>query len=512
VYPGAADAWYDGVDSDCAGDDDFDQDGDGFPVDEDCDDADASRTGPVAETLNGRDDDCDGSTDNLSIGAAAAGVLYGTSSSMEAGNLGNLALAGDLTGDGLADLVACADGSSSAAMWVVSGATAASAAGRFDSYDTAILSASSSYYRPSYVNGPFGDQDGDGVDDLLVGLWHSSYDVGYAFLFNGGSGLSGALSTSSKYQASFTGDSSSDRLVQGALGDLDGDGFADVVTGASQDNDSSTGWGGSEQTGNVSIFQGGKLSGGSDLGDADDQIHGQSEDDELGSSLVVVDLDDDGYADILAGAPGDDDGGSSAGAVYLFEGNAALSWSSQADSADSAKFLGASSSDDLGEDALPMPGDVDGDGDLDLLLPSEQEGKGWLYLGAGGKSGAVSAGSADHVFSGTADDFMTSAAIDSDLDGDGLDEVAVGGDGTDANGSNSGVLWLFSARTGWGATVGTGDAVATIWGAAAGDWLGTGMAGGQDLDGDGREDLVVGAVGVDGGATDGGAVYVLLGW
>ena len=47
IYPGAADTFYDGIDSDCAGDDDYDADGDGWASDaysgEDCDDTDASR-------------------------------------------------------------------------------------------------------------------------------------------------------------------------------------------------------------------------------------------------------------------------------------------------------------------------------------------------------------------------------------------------------------------------------------------------------------------------------------
>ena len=41
VYPGAPEAWYDGVDGDCAGDDDFDQDKDGSGVELDCDDTTA---------------------------------------------------------------------------------------------------------------------------------------------------------------------------------------------------------------------------------------------------------------------------------------------------------------------------------------------------------------------------------------------------------------------------------------------------------------------------------------
>jgi len=55
VHPGAKETWYDGVDSDCAGDDDFDQDGDGWQVDEDCDDTDPDAW-PGAE---GWSEDCE---------------------------------------------------------------------------------------------------------------------------------------------------------------------------------------------------------------------------------------------------------------------------------------------------------------------------------------------------------------------------------------------------------------------------------------------------------------------
>ena len=62
VFPGASDAWYDGVDADCAGNDDFDQDADGYANDVDCDDVDpALKPDPtIAEVyFNGVDDNCD---------------------------------------------------------------------------------------------------------------------------------------------------------------------------------------------------------------------------------------------------------------------------------------------------------------------------------------------------------------------------------------------------------------------------------------------------------------------
>jgi outer membrane protein OmpA-like peptidoglycan-associated protein len=59
-HPGSWETWYDGVDQDCAGDDDFDRDADGYRVDEDCDDARAEAYPGAEELQNGLDDDCDG--------------------------------------------------------------------------------------------------------------------------------------------------------------------------------------------------------------------------------------------------------------------------------------------------------------------------------------------------------------------------------------------------------------------------------------------------------------------
>ena len=67
-YPGAVDTWYDGVDSDCAGDDDYDQDLDGYQHDgyggTDCDDTSADVNPDAMETwYDGVDADCDGLSD-----------------------------------------------------------------------------------------------------------------------------------------------------------------------------------------------------------------------------------------------------------------------------------------------------------------------------------------------------------------------------------------------------------------------------------------------------------------
>jgi hypothetical protein len=69
VYPGTPDAWYDGIDADCAGDDDWDRDRDGSrdPTGggDDCDDGDPGvRPGLPEVWYDGTDQDCDGNDDD----------------------------------------------------------------------------------------------------------------------------------------------------------------------------------------------------------------------------------------------------------------------------------------------------------------------------------------------------------------------------------------------------------------------------------------------------------------
>ena len=107
MYPGAPDEWYDGMDSDCAGNDDYDKDGDGsrslaLGRGTDCDDEDPLVNTQAVEVINGLDENCDGRIDNDVAGWNTSLVYEGTG----AGDMAGFSMTtGDLNGDGKDDLV-----------------------------------------------------------------------------------------------------------------------------------------------------------------------------------------------------------------------------------------------------------------------------------------------------------------------------------------------------------------------------------------------------------------------
>jgi hypothetical protein len=108
VHPGAEDVWYDGTDADCAGNDDFDQDADGASALDyggtDCDDGNPVINPAMDEVWNHLDDDCDGVADTLVPGQASMKVT-GDTGHAEAAFGAAVVFLPDADGDGREDLV-----------------------------------------------------------------------------------------------------------------------------------------------------------------------------------------------------------------------------------------------------------------------------------------------------------------------------------------------------------------------------------------------------------------------
>jgi hypothetical protein len=126
-------------------------------------------------------------------------------------------------------------------------------------------------------------------------------------------------------------------------------------------------------------------------------------------------------------------------------------------------------------------------------------------------SGSVDLLFADATITGMVgrDVFGRSASLPGDLDGDGMGELLAGATGTDDHGSYSGTAYLFYGSL--SGTYDAVDADATFVGDDAGWKTGSAVTGGQDLTGDGVLDLLIGCPYGDGDASTSGLVAVVAG-
>ena len=183
-----------------------------------------------------------GSTGSLtlsSLNGANGFVLPGVASSGESGQ--SVSGAGDINGDGVADLIIGAPGANSASYVVFGkpgiGSTGSLTLSSLNGANGFVLPGVASSYSGNSVSGA-GDINGDGVADLIIGAYNANSGAGASYVVFGkpGIGSTGSLTLSSLNGANGfvlpgVAGSNSGFSVSGA-GDINGDGVADLVIGA----------------------------------------------------------------------------------------------------------------------------------------------------------------------------------------------------------------------------------------------------------------------------------------
>ncbi len=474
----------------------------------------------------------DGS-DGFRIDGVAAGDRSGRS----------VASAGDVNGDGLADLIIGADGANgnSGASYVVfgehSGFSPVVDLATLDGANGFKINGEATYDYSGKSVASAGDVNGDGFADLIVGAPEGNSGLGAAFVvFGQQSGFDSSLDLSALdgtdgFQLNSTSFAIRAGTSVASAGDVNGDGFADLIVGAYFDSPNGLYSGASyvvfgHQSGFSSSLDLSALDGSNGF-----RINGESAGDRSGISVASAgDVNGDGFADLIVGAFRAEPNGTKSGASYVVFGHQSGFSSSldlsALDGSNGFKINGAAAYDYSGA-SVASAGDVNGDGFADLIFGAfgadpHDNYSGSSYVVFGQASGFSSTfdlasldGSNGFRIDGEAGYNRSGRSVASagDVNGDGFADLIIGAYG--ANGGAGASYVVFGQASGFSSSLDLSALDGTngfkIDGVAAGDGSGRSVASAGDLNGDGFADLIVGAVFADPNGDGSGASYVIYG-
>ncbi|HNM68454.1 MAG TPA: FG-GAP-like repeat-containing protein [Flavobacteriales bacterium] len=372
----------------------------------------------------------------------------------------SLSTAGDVNGDGYSDIIVGAP---------LNGSSGGAAVYHGGPYSMSILASSQRAGGAAGAllgtsTGNAGDVNGDGFSDVIIGAPGADDGQpgeGSAYVHYGSS--SGLPATPSLTLGMNVPGAAFGSSVASA-GDVNGDGYSDVIVGAPLNG-----------TGRAYLFLG--AAGGLATSPANTLAGGSG----FGASVAPAgDVDHDGYADVIVGSPG-------SGEAYLFRG------STTGLIAVPQIVLSEPPAAGLFGCSVSTAGDVNGDGYSDVIVGARlasngQASEGLAYVYLGSTTGIVSPYQRRLEANVANADLGVSVAGAGDVNGDGYSDVIVGADLWESGQIDEGAAFIFH-----GSPTGTVAAISTtLQRNIAGAGMGRSVAEAGDVNGDGYADVVVG--------------------
>ena len=361
--------------------------------------------------------------------------------------------AGDVNDDGYPDVIVGAHGYSSATgrAYIYYGGSV------MDGAADVTMTGESSNNSFGYSVSDAGDINGDGFADVYVGAYGYGTSKGRAYLYYGGASMNNAV------DVFMTGEETLNYFgysVSGG-GDFNGDGFADMVTGA---------YGHNSNTGRAYVYT--NTMTGVDIPDI--TMTGEAVQNFFGQSVSNAgDVNNDGYDDIIIGAPGRN---SIFGRAYIFFGGIIP------DNIPDVTFTAPN--DGFGY-SVSSAGDVNDDGYDDVIVGEPDMSKAYIFYG-----GVSMNNVADVILNGEAAGgaFGLSVSSAGDVNGDGYEDVIVG----DVDfGLGIGRAYIF-----YGGVSMNNVSDVTMTGESI-DFFSKPVSSAGDVNGDGYSDVIIGAAGYE---------------
>ncbi|HKC50816.1 MAG TPA: FG-GAP-like repeat-containing protein, partial [Myxococcota bacterium] len=410
----------------------------------------------------------------------------------------SVANAGDVNGDGFADVVVGEPGDDSAAnnagaVFIFHGSASGISVPASDCDPSNFFTSVPAKYcefgvaanaRFGWSVATAGDLNGDGYADVVFGMPGWANPLGgtgaVEFLYGRADG-SYVISVPEQIMTSEPGATYFELgTAVATAGDTDGDGFSEVLAGVAGHTNGQT------NEGLASLYRG---TGNPPQGSTPwNFIPGNAA--RAGDSIATADVNGDARADIIIGAPGFDNGFTDQGAVFVFNTPQSVLFSAPPPTTANASrsYFGSTTGAQLGQ-SVARAGDINDDGFEDVIAGAPGIGHAYLFNGSFG--GLPAGATQDLTGPGSGTRFGQSVTSAGDVNGDGLADVVIGAPLDETSGAlaDEGVARLYLGSGG-------GQLVPSAWSAHSGQStaeLGAVVSGVGDVNRDGYSDVLVSA-------------------